>query len=94
MWTFLLSILLASLCNVRCQFTYRVDTLTEHPGGIIKDGVQVLYKSKSPYWMRNDIIVERSAQLVIESGVEVRFEPMIGITVRGILKAEVRISGQ
>lgn len=64
--------------------------VTEHPGGIIKEGIQVLYKSKSPYWLRNDIIVERNAQLVIEAGVEVRFEPMIGLTVRGILKAEVR----
>lgn len=95
MWTFLFFVCL--VCSTRSQYTYRVDAttsgytqaVTEHPGGTINSGIQVLYKSKSPYWLRNDIIIERDAQLVIEPGVEVRFEPMIGITVRGILKAEV-----
>lgn len=63
--------------------------LTEHPGGTLTEGQQRLVKAKSPYWLRSDIIVERNAELVIEPGVEVRFESMVGITVRGILTAVV-----
>lgn len=75
-----------------CFLCVRGDVLqgvSEHPGGFLTEGTQVLYRSKSPYWLRNDVIVERNAQLVIEAGTEVRFDPMIGITVRGILTAEV-----
>lgn len=80
----------AFLClNVTCDDSGAFNSATEHPGGIITEGTQVLYKSKSPYWVRNDIIVERNAQLVLEAGVNIRFEPMVGITVRGILTAEV-----
>lgn len=86
------------LFGVNAQLTIGVDTtngpnpqsVSEHPGGIIRDGTQVFYKSKSPYWIRNDIIVEKNAELVLEPGVQLRFEPMVGITVRGILTAQVR----
>lgn len=63
---------------------------SEHPGGTITDDSLVFYKSRSPYVVRNDLIVERNAKVVIEPGVELRFEPQVGITVRGILTAEVR----
>lgn len=63
---------------------------TEHPGGIITEGQQRLFKSKSPYWIRSDLTIEKNAELVIEAGVEIRFEPMVGITVKGILTAMVR----
>lgn len=63
--------------------------LTEHPGGVIVNERVVFSKSQSPYWLRNDIIVERNAELAIEAGVTVKVEPQVGITVRGVLSAEV-----
>lgn len=48
-----------------------------------------LKRSKSPYLLREDLYVERGGELIIESGVEIRFAPMVGITVRGIITAEV-----
>ncbi|CAH0560148.1 unnamed protein product [Brassicogethes aeneus] len=65
-----------------------VGSKTEHPGGVITNDQVVFYKSQSPYWLRNDIIIERSGELVIEPGVEVRVEPQVGITVRGVLTAK------
>lgn len=64
--------------------------LTEHPGGIITEGTTTIPLEDSPYWMQNDLIVEQNAKLVIEPGVRINFEPQIGITVRGVLIAEVR----
>lgn len=65
------------------------NTLTEHPGGlIVKDRVSFL-RAQSPYWLRNDIIVERNGVLFIEAGVTIKVEPQVGITVRGVLIAEV-----
>lgn len=52
---------------------------------------QILSRSKSPYLLREDLFVEKDGELVIEPGVEIRFGPMIGITVRGIVTAEVII---
>ncbi|KAF7992731.1 hypothetical protein HCN44_005075 [Aphidius gifuensis] len=61
---------------------------TEIPGGHIVRNKRVLEKSKSPYLLREDLFIEREGKLVVESGVEIRFAPMIGITVRGILTAK------
>ncbi|XP_066146694.1 protein bark beetle [Euwallacea fornicatus] len=61
--------------------------LTDYLGGSIVNR-QVLEKSRSPYWLRDDLIVEREGELVIEAGVTVKFDPQVGITVRGILSAE------
>lgn len=66
-------------------------TITEYPGGTIIDSVYKFTKSKSPYNVKDDIIIERNAEVVIEPGVEIQFEPQIGITVRGILTILVRI---
>ncbi|XP_023022507.2 C-type lectin domain-containing protein bark beetle isoform X1 [Leptinotarsa decemlineata] len=63
-------------------------TLTELSGGTIVNDRLVISKSGSPYWLRNDIIVERSAELVIEAGVTIKVSPQVGITVRGVLTAE------
>jgi hypothetical protein len=62
-------------------------TRTEHPGGTIVNDKLVLTKQKSPYWLRNDIIIERDAELIIEPGVIINVEPQVGITVRGVLTA-------
>jgi len=60
-------------------------------GGRIVRNQKLLARSKSPYLLREDLFVERNAELVIESGVEIRFGPMVGITVRGIITAKVII---
>lgn len=67
------------------------DDLTELHGGHIVQGQRLLERSKSPYLVREDLFVEREGELVIESGVEIRFGPMIGITVRGIIIAKVML---
>lgn len=64
---------------------------TEHPGGTIIDDKLIFSKTKSPYWLRNDIIVERNAEMIVEPGVTIRVEPQVGITVRGVLTAVVSI---
>ncbi|XP_045494665.1 protein bark beetle isoform X1 [Colias croceus] len=61
--------------------------LTELSGGILTGGRTVWKADGSPYMLRDDLLVEREAELLIEPGVEVRFAPMIGITVRGKLLA-------
>lgn len=65
--------------------------LTELNGGILAGGQTVWKASGSPYLLRDDLLVERDAELVVEPGVEVRFAPMIGITVRGKLIAVVSV---
>ena len=49
----------------------------------------VYSRSKSPYLLTKEVIVERGQQLIIEPGVTLRFDPGVGITVRGVLKAQV-----
>lgn len=66
--------------------------LTELHGGHIVRGQRLLERSKSPYLVREDLFVDREGELVIEAGVEIRFGPMIGITVRGIITAKVNSS--
>ncbi|XP_050673785.1 protein bark beetle isoform X2 [Leptidea sinapis] len=61
--------------------------LTELPGGTLTGGSTVWRKEGSPYLLRDDLLIEREAELVVEAGVVVRFAPMIGITVRGKLVA-------
>jgi hypothetical protein len=63
--------------------------LTELPGGVIAGGRTIWKPDNSPYLLRDDLLVERDAELLIEPGVEVRFAPMVGITVRGKLIAVV-----
>ncbi|XP_049867990.1 protein bark beetle isoform X2 [Pectinophora gossypiella] len=60
--------------------------LTELEGGVVAG--RVVWKAEgSPYLLRDDLLVESAAELVVEPGVEVRFAPMIGVTVRGKLIA-------
>ena len=49
---------------------------------------KTLSKEQSPYLIDHDILVRPEGELLIEPGVEIRFAPEAGITVRGILKAE------
>lgn len=59
---------------------------TEFSDIVISD-TRTFSLDKSPYIIRDDILIESSGKLEIEAGVEVKFGPEVGITVRGILKA-------
>lgn len=63
--------------------------VTELAGGVIENRQQRLNKIHSPYLVREDIIIEKTGELAIDAGVELRFSPMVGLTVRGILSANV-----
>jgi hypothetical protein len=67
------------------------EQLTELAGGVITNRQQRLNKIHSPYLLREDLIIEKTGELVIEPGVELRFSPMVGLTVRGILSAKVSV---
>jgi hypothetical protein len=71
--------------------TIPISDVREHPGGTITRNRIIFEKKQSPYLLRNDLIIERDAELVIEPGVEVRFAPQVGVTVRGILTAVVSL---
>lgn len=88
------------LCLVKCENNaggvYRTSSdspqhssLTEFPGGLITK-IQRLQKSSSPYAVREDIVIDAAGELVVDPGVEIRFSPMVGITVHGVLSAKVR----
>ncbi|XP_060803589.1 protein bark beetle [Amyelois transitella] len=73
--------------NIDPYVLNKTSGLTELPGGVVTGGRTAWRKNGSPYLLRDDILVERDAELEIEAGVEVRFAPMVGITVRGKLIA-------
>lgn len=54
-------------------------------------GEKILYASESPFILRQDLEIQPNAKLTVEPGVTVHFAPMVGITVRGQLKAIVSI---
>ncbi|XP_072938867.1 protein bark beetle isoform X2 [Epargyreus clarus] len=64
----------------------KTSDLTELAGGVLF-GRTVWRVEGSPYLLRDDLLIEREAELVVEPGVTIRFAPMIGITVRGKLVA-------
>lgn len=54
-------------------------------------GEKILYLSESPFLLRQDLDILRSAKLIVEPGVTIHFAPMVGITVHGQIKAIVSI---
>lgn len=96
-WRTVIVLYVISLCM--CSGQELIDTdpylvnksagLTELPGGVLTGGRTVWKREGGPYLLRDDLLIERDAELVVEPGVEVRFAPMIGITVRGKLVAVV-----
>ncbi|XP_070163334.1 protein bark beetle [Polyergus mexicanus] len=62
--------------------------LYELHGGRVVRGERILSISKSPYLLREDLFIERDGKLIIEPGVQIRFGPMVGITIRGIIIAK------
>lgn len=62
----------------------------EHPGGtIVSDRLVFRNDTGRPFLLRNDLVIEENAELIVEAGVTILIEPQIGITVRGILTALV-----
>lgn len=68
--------------------------LHELHGGRVVRGERILSISKSPYLLREDLFIERDGKLIIEPGVKIRFGPMVGITIRGIIIAKVMINNR
>ncbi|XP_042893640.1 protein bark beetle-like [Penaeus japonicus] len=56
-------------------------------GGVIASNV-VYDVSGSPYVITQDITIEDGGVLTIEPGVTVQFDPGVGMTVKGVLRAE------
>lgn len=67
------------ICSVRGDTEFRESLVT---------GVRTLTLADSPYVVRDDVLVTREGELVIEPGVTLKFEQGVGITVRGMLVAE------
>lgn len=59
-------------------------------GGVITVPL-ILDRVDTPYYIREDVIIAESGELVIRPGVQMLFSPTVGITVFGRLIAEVRI---
>lgn len=62
--------------------------ITELQGGIVAERTVRLTKELSPYILRDDLVIDASGELVIDPGVEVRFSPMVGLAVKGIVVAK------
>lgn len=74
--------------EINSDTEYGGNSETELQGGAII-GERTLHLSDSPYVLKTDLIVDNGAKLFIEPGVQIRFAPMIGITVRGEIIAVV-----
>ncbi len=74
--------------EVNSDTDYNGKSETELEGGAVV-GERTLHFSDSPYVLKTDLIVENGAKLLIEPGVQIRFAPMIGITVKGEFTAVV-----
>lgn len=57
--------------------------------GNVITGEKVLNQRGSPYLLRSDLVVDRDGKLSIEAGTTVYFAPMVGVIVKGVLKAVV-----
>ncbi|KAL5280481.1 hypothetical protein ACFFRR_004453 [Megaselia abdita] len=62
------------------------ENFTDLKGNLLV-GERIWRYDESPYILRSDLEIDKSAKLVIEPGVVVHFAPMVGITVHGILQA-------
>ena len=47
--------------------------------------------SGSPYHITDDIVIQTTGHLVLTPGVTLNFDPGVGIIVRGVITAEVRM---
>jgi len=70
-------------------FCFTVQNVTPQLGGLITRPV-ILDRTDVPYFVRNDVIIAHSGELILKPGVKLHFSPTFGITVFGKLYAEVR----
>lgn len=73
--------------NDQYHFVAKQET-TELAGGRLT-GEKTLTFAQSPYLLRTDLEIEHGAKLNVDAGVTVQVAPMVGITVRGVIKAIV-----
>jgi len=59
-------------------------------GGVIRVPL-VLDRTSSPYYIREDVIIDHLGELIIKPGVQLLFSPTVGITVFGRIIAEVSV---
>ena len=77
---FIISILyLTQIRNCKPDTEFGDSVITQH---------RKLSLSHSPYLVSEDVLITPSGELEIEAGVEVRFAPEVGLTVRGVLRAQ------
>ena len=60
-------------------------------GGRVSDDITLKYDD-SPYFINEDVIVDKHATLTVEPGVEMMFAPKVMLAVNGTLDARVNIS--
>jgi hypothetical protein len=82
-----ISILLLSDSFILLCDSQSIDS-QQFSGGSI-NGHKVLSLKESPFYIKNDILVEEKSKLIIESGVSLLFNYGIGLTVKGTLIAKV-----
>lgn len=61
---------------------------TQWEGGIVTN-YHRLRADQSPYFILNNVVVEDTGQLIIDPGVTLKFSPKTGITVKGLIIANV-----
>lgn len=82
-----LGVLLLGIC---CVVVINPVLVTgELHGGVVTVPL-VLDRVDQPYYIREDVIVAETGELIIRPGVQMLFSPAVGITVFGRLIAEVR----
>ncbi|KAF6211150.1 hypothetical protein GE061_014265 [Apolygus lucorum] len=59
---------------------------SELPGGLLSN--RKMKVDRGQYTLKEDLIVDAGAELILEPGVRISFAPTVGITVRGILTAK------
>lgn len=85
-FVFLSSLLTATLLLL-LLLSFAVSATTGHPRVIRND--TIFNKRGSPYIFQEDLYIAHKARLIIEPGVELRFDHNKGILVKGTLHAEV-----
>jgi hypothetical protein len=71
-------------------FFYRIQSLVTITNSNI-NGVTYFKTESSPYIVEQDLIINKKSKLIIEPGVEVRFNKGKKIIVQGILEANVSV---
>ena len=77
-------------CLSLLWFLLLLTTIVSSLGGVISDSIEY-DEYGSPYVITEDIVIKEGSIVTIRPGVTLQFDPGVGITVNGVLKAEVGI---